>query len=237
MNVPHAPERLGVGLALAIAVSGFGSPTPTMQAPPPAWAGWARCEIQVQGTGYSEQQTHTWTMTGDAPSSEGAFRVYAGTWNVVGKGSLQRSQGSQSLVAEWAINATRPAPLAVFVRASDGRMFIQARHAQLRQAGAIAGYQQQIIDGKPQSPGKIGAEAFEWAFPVIDAAATSTTVNGSSTPAVNGSVGYMQQGGARGSASCTWQFGQGAAAPAPPPQLEAVSIPVPGTNGAGPRRR
>jgi hypothetical protein len=113
-------------------------------------------------------------------------------------------------------------------------MFIQARHAQLRSSGAVAGYQQQTIDGKPKPPTQLSAEAFEWSFPVIDGASTSTSLSGSSAPSVNGSVGYMQPAGSRGTASCTWQFGQGAAAPAPPPFLAAQAIPTPSSTAPTP---
>jgi hypothetical protein len=208
----------------------------SMQTPPTgAWAGWARCQVDVQGPGYTEHQTHTWTITGGTPTVEGAFRIYPGTWSVVGGGALQRAQGTQTLNAQWAINAPSiSAPIAAFVRASDGRLFIQARHAQLRSSGAVAGYQQQTIDGKPQPPGRISAEAFEWSFPVIDGASTSTSVSGSSAPGVNGSIGYMQPAGSRGTASCAWQFGQGAAAPAPPSILAAQAIPTPSSPGSSP---
>jgi hypothetical protein len=189
------------------------------QAPPVAWAGWARCQITVQGPGYTDQQTHTWTISGGAPTAQGAFQIYAATWSVVGRGSLSRTQGTQALKAEWATNApSTSAPIAVFVRASDHRMFIQSRHAQLRSAAAIQGYQQLTIAGKPQTPAKIAAEAFEWAFPVIAVSAPvapdkNATANGSSTSPTNGSVGPMQPAGSHGTASCTWQFGQGSAAP------------------------
>src|SRR5205823_3085072 len=73
-----------------------------------------------------------------------------------------------------------------------------------------------------------------WAFPVIDGASTSTSVNGSSAPGVNGSVGYMQPAGSRGTASCAWQFGQGAAAPAPPSILAAQAIPIPSSTAQRP---
>jgi hypothetical protein len=200
-----------------------------------AWAGWARCQISVRGPGYTDQQTHTWTLTGGAPTVQGAFHVYAGTWAVVGGGSLSRSQGTQTLRAQWATNTPAvSAPIAVFVRASDNRMFIQARHAQLRSAAAIQGFQQVTINGVPQAPGRISGEAFEWAFPVIAVSApvapdTNATATGSSTPLVNGSVGPMQPAGSQGTASCTWQFGQGSAAPAPPPTLMAQAIPTPGS--------
>jgi hypothetical protein len=199
------------------------------------WTGWARCEVTVRGTGYSDQQTHTWTLGSGTPTVEGAFRVYPATWTVVGSGSLQRSQGSQSLSVRWATNGTSAsAPLAVFVRASDGRMFIQARHAQLRAAGAIQGYQQQTIDGKALTPGGVSAEAFEWSFPQIEVPPNSNSASGSTTVPVNGSVGLMQPGGSQATASCTWQFGQGPAAPAPPPVLMGQTPPVPPAPGSAP---
>src|SRR5690242_15433980 len=133
------------------------------------WSGWARCEINVNGQGYSDQQTHTWIITGSKSTVSGAFRVYPATWSVIGGGSLQQTKGNQTLMAQWSTTAQNiSAPLAVVVRASDKRMFIQARHAQLRARNAINGYQQLTTDGKPQTPGKIAAEAFEWAFPVVE---------------------------------------------------------------------
>jgi hypothetical protein len=36
----------------------------------------------VQGRGYTDQRTHTWAITRSAPTIEGAFRVYPGTWSV-----------------------------------------------------------------------------------------------------------------------------------------------------------
>ena len=223
-----------VTVAASLLLAQFSNGAFAQQAAPAAWSGWARCQITVQGPGYTDQQTHTWTIGGGAPTAQGAFQIYAGTWSVVGGGSLSRTQGTQTLMAQWATNGPNiSAPIAVFVRASDHRMFIQARHAQLRSAAAIQGYQQITIAGKPQTPGKIAAEAFEWAFPVIAVSAPvppdrNATATGSSNPPVSGSVGPMQPAGSQGTASCTWQFGQGSAAPAPPPTLTAQAIPTPG---------
>jgi len=221
-------------LAASVALAQFSGAALAQQGTSAAWAGWARCQINVQGPGYTDQQTHTWTISGGAPTTQGAFQVYAATWSVVGGGSFSRTQGNQTLTAQWATNAPSiSAPLAVFVRASDHRMFIQSRHAQLRSTGAVQGYQQVTIAGKPQTPGKIGAEAFEWGFPVIAVSApvppdTHATAVGSNTSSTNGSVGMMQPAGSQGTASCTWQFGQGSAAPAPPPPLTAQAVPTPG---------
>ncbi len=198
----------------------------------PSWSGWARCQISVSGQGYTDQQTHTWMLNGGTPTVTGAFRVYPATWSVVGGGSLQRTQGNQTLTAQWATTAENlSAPLAVFVRASDGRMFIQARHAQVRSPRSVNGYQQLTIDGKPQFPGNIAAEAFEWSFPVVEVSrpkpGANATANGSSTPLVNGKVGIMQPAGTQATASCNWQFGEGTATPAAPPTVAAQSIPTP----------
>ena len=225
-------RKLIVAFVACLALAQF--PTEVLAQQGAAWAGWARCEVRVQGPGYNDHQTHTWTITSGAPVVQGAFQVYSGTWAVVGGGSLSRSQGTQTLMAQWAINGPGvSAPIAVFVRASDNRMFIQARHAQLRSNSAIQGYQQVTMAGRPQTPGKIDSAAFEWAFPVITVAPVApernATAAGSNTSPVTGSVGLMQPGGSQGTASCTWQFGQGAAAPAPPPTLPAQAIPTPGS--------
>ena len=156
-------------------------------APQAPWGGWARCEINVSGQGYSDRQTHTWTISSSTSTVSGAFRVYPATWSVAGSGSVQRSQGNQSSMAQWATSAQNlSAPLAVFVRASDGRMFIQARHTQGRAARSVNGYQQVTIDGIAQKPATISAEAFEWAFPVVEVSRPKpgdpATANGSSTP-------------------------------------------------------
>jgi hypothetical protein len=215
---------------LALPLASPASAQATSQATSPlGWSGWARCEVNVQGRGYTDQQTHTWVMGAGTPTVQGAFYVYPATWSVAGGGGLQKSQGSQSLAAQWATNvASMSAPIAVFVRASDGRMLIQSRHAQLRGRDAIQGYQQQTIAGKAQRPTAISLEAFDWAFPLITVPPRATSVSSSQSQATTGSVGVMQPAGSQGTASCTWQFGQGSAAPAPPPEVIARAVPTAG---------
>jgi len=225
---------LQIRFRLVLSLALLALPAIAAHAQAPQWAGWARCQVTITGPGYNDTQTHTWTITGGAPTAEGAFTVYGGTWSVVGGGSLQRTQGNQSLLAQWARTVSGvSAPIAVFVRPSDRRMFIQARHAQLRAAGSVNGFQQVTIDGTPQPPGTIAGEAFEWAFPAIEVTATPTslTASGTSAPPVTGSVGLMQPAGSQGTASCSWQFAEGAPAPAPPPTLVAQAIPTPPVPG------
>ena len=201
------------------------------------WSGWAQCDVTVRGPGgYSDQQTHTWIMSGGAPAVQGAFRIYPATWSAAGGGGFSRAQGTQTLDAQWATTVqSMSGPIAVYVRASDGRMLIESRHTQLRAPRAIQGYQQLTVDGKAKPPATIASEAFEWAFPPIQISRTSgptpgttiLTANGSSTRATTGSVGFMQPAGSQGTAACTWQFGQGANAPAPPPAVAARAVPMP----------
>lgn len=210
------------------------------QSPSDSWSGWVRCQVDVRGPGYSDQQTHTWTMDKGAPVVQGAFHIYPGTWSVVGEGSLTRTQGSQTLQARWATNGPEiSAPFAVFVRASDNRMFIRAWHAQLRNASAIQGYQQLSVSGVPTPETRIHSPAYEWGFPMIPISApvppsTQATASGSSTTPAFGSVGLMQPGGSAVTASCTWQFGEGSAAPAPPAALAARPVPSPGSLASNP---
>src|SRR4051812_13396129 len=194
----------------------------------PPWSGWAQCRLDTHGQGYSSQQTHTWTITGGVPTVQGAMRLYPATWTVSGSGSLERTQGSQTLTAQWTIRGQAAAPITVLVRASDGRRLIQAGHAQLRQAGGITGSQVQSIDGKRRPPVSIGAEAFEWTFPPISDGPSNRHISGASTTTPRGSVGYMQPGTARTTATCSWDFAQGgAAAPVPPVSATTVTQPVP----------
>jgi hypothetical protein len=198
-----------------------------------AWNGWAQCVINTQGPGYSNQQTQTWNTTGGAPTAQGAFRMHPATWSVSGAGSLQRTQGSQSLDAQWMTSVpSASGTISVLVRASDGRRLIRAGHAQLRQPGGVTGTQTQTVSGKASTMA-IAAEAFEWAFPAIEDASSSSRIQGSATSDVAGSFGYMQPAGARTTASCSWDFAQGAA-PSPVPQVIAMTPPGSSAPGATP---
>jgi hypothetical protein len=170
------------------------------------WSGQAQCKITVQGPGYTHQETHTWTLSGGAPTVQGAMRIFSGTWSVSGQGSLTRAQGSQVLNAQWTTKGSASAPTAVFVRASDGRLIIKSWHAQLRQAGGVSGAQQVTINGIAQPQVPISLEAFEWAFPTVDTVKTNSTLSGSKSMATTGAVGPMQPGGSKGTAACNWNF-------------------------------
>jgi len=179
------------------------------------WSGSAKCQITVHGPGYSHRETHTWTLAGGSPTIRGAMRIYSGTWTVTGGGSLTRTQGAQTLTAQWTTNASLSnAPIAIFVRASDGRLIIKSWHSQLRVPRGVTGVQQVTINSVAQTPGAISVEAFEWQFPAVDDVSTSKNLSRSSTAATNGAVGPMQPGGSQGTAACSWRFAYGPSSPA-----------------------
>src|SRR5262245_64224483 len=37
----------------------------------PGWTGWARCDLLIQGPGYVNRETHTWTVNGLTPTTYG----------------------------------------------------------------------------------------------------------------------------------------------------------------------
>jgi hypothetical protein len=195
---------------LAVALLGSAS-LGLAQAPPAAnWRGWATCDVTVTGPGYRDQQTHKWRTTGGAPKKSGAFDIYPGTWSVTGGGNLERTQGSQTLRAEWKRTvADRPAPISVVVRASDGAILIGASHAQLRAKNGVTGMQEVRVDGKVTSHVPIGLEAFEYAFPSSQAAAKSPHVTGDRSESPVGSFGPLQPAGSKVEVRCLWDFQRG----------------------------
>ena len=174
------------------------------------WTGSARCQLDIRGPGYTDQQIHTWTLMGGTPTIQGAFRVYEGSWSVTGGGSWQRTYGTQITNSRWTTNVPGVrAPIAVLARASDGAVVIQAYHGQLAGRGAITGAQQVVVDGRSLPPTQIVADAFEWTFPSVTGTPASTTLTGSSAPAASGSLGYLQPAGSSVTAACSWNFATG----------------------------
>ena len=205
--MPLSQLRTLTELFLALLLTVASTPSLSQSSLNHPWSGQAQCKVTVQGPGYSHQEIHTWTMSGGSPTLQGAIHVFPATWSVSGQGSLQRSQGAQTLDAQWTTNASLPnAPIALFIRASDGKLVLKSAHAQLRSKGGVSGTQKVTINGVPQTPGPISLEAFEWNFPGAEAASTSKTISGSSTNPTNGAVGPMQPGGSQGTATCTWNF-------------------------------
>ena len=199
-------------VAIALGTPAFAQSPPTDQL-----SGWAQCVLNVRSPSYSDQQTHTWTLTGGPPTTVGAFQVYAATWSVAGAGSLQRTNGATTDSATWTTTVPpMSAPIQVRTRVSDGKLVINSAHSQLRLNGAAFGTEQLTTDGKTQSVPFV-APAYEWAVPLVEDVATATTISGSNSMNVSGAVGPRQGADAVVTALCSWSFGRGTTVAGPPP--------------------
>ncbi|NJO12225.1 MAG: hypothetical protein HC872_00735 [Gammaproteobacteria bacterium] len=193
------------------------------------WSGWARCEVNTQGPGYEQKDTHTWFVNGARGSTTATQGT--GSWQVVGKGNLSQGNPAQTAMrAAWAINGgSTPASDVRFgvVTVATGQVAIRRFHSQLGTQGAVVGYVQQIISNSPRTPTTISGTVWEWQFPTVQGSATGQTIAGTSSTTHPGiGWGYMQASGSTITSTCSWQFGNGYA-PSPPPAIALEPPPDP----------
>ena len=141
----------------------------------PLWQGWIQCQVTVQGAGYSNSQTHTWTITG-APTLVGSIAEYPVTWTVAGAGTYRTMNLDQTIAAQWSTNGSLPSPrIGIFIRASDERLVALFRSAQLNVPSGTTGTQQVSAAGSQPQTRSINLAIYEWRpLPVMEDAATST---------------------------------------------------------------
>jgi hypothetical protein len=185
------------------------------------WNGWARCVIDIQGTGYTNYETQTWLVSHATATTPGPA-----DWSVSGNGRHDvGNPAQQSEHAEWAINAN----------VSGGRLLavvynnvvtIRPTHAQLRQTNGITGYAQLTISNSPRTPTTIASTAYEYAFPLVQGPATNQTLTGSSVITPTAPWGIRQPYGSAMKVSCQWSFADGMIPP-PPPPVPATPPPTP----------
>ena len=200
-----AAREFALVALLCVGVAG-----PVLSQAPPIWSGQAQCQLNIQGSDYAHQEVQTWTITGASTSVPGTMPVYPGTWSVAAQGAMQRSLGPQSLAAQWTTKVPETsAPIAVFVRASDNRLIVKLWHSQLRAPGAITGVRQVVSASVPSTQTSIGLAAFEWPFPVIEDVSNSSSISGSGTIVISGTLMPMQAATVNGTATCKWQFHKG----------------------------
>jgi hypothetical protein len=234
-------RRHAVFMALAFVFLWL-APRPAFAQPAPAtaWTGFAACQIDVDGgEHYNDNQLHTWRIkSGVPPVREGAFAVHEATWSVTGKGykavggyvslGVGPLGGATVNRSTWTHSVRDvKAPIAVFVRASDQRLSIVARHAQLNVPKGATGEETYTwVNGHPfckgagdlfcnaaygagkaKSPQAISFTVHEYQFPRIEDAIGNTHPTGWTTPMpVSGSVFPLQPPTAKAQATCTWDF-------------------------------
>jgi hypothetical protein len=199
------------------------------------WSGQAICQLNLQQDGYTHQETQTWTITGTGPRTDSNIPVYDATWSFSGKGAAQRTRGLQTVTAAWTrAGAPVNAPLAILVRASDGRLLIKSSHSQLRAAGATIGLQSAVTAGTQPSQTAIISDVYEWPFPVIEVAGNSVDVTGTGTIVVTGGMLPLQVASTNGTATCQWHFARGGGPPARVMNTPDVAVLNSGLAAVGP---
>jgi hypothetical protein len=124
------------------------------------WSGQVECKVHSGGAA-ARTETQTWTLTGGAPTQQGAFTMYPATWSATGKGD--------GLRGAWTLDApAQPTVITVFVRASDQRLIFKQGAAPASVNGAL----------KTAKAG-IPLSANEWNFGSLEAEASATRVSGS----------------------------------------------------------
>ena len=176
------------------------------------WSGTAQCTVTEQDQSYQRQEVQTWTLTGAAPSQQGAMQIYPATWTDTGTGQLQRVQGTQTNNTGWQTNAQGPASIVFFVRASDNRLIISTRHARQSVYGGISATRQITVNGAAQSSTPFTQSVFEWVFPRIEADPGTNSVDGSAqSPSEALPADLLHRfGGSAPLAVCQWHFAKGA---------------------------
>ena len=182
------------------------------QRPSPAegpWSGQAQCVVVGKWTDYLDEQTHTWRLTGEAPTPPawGSAQVYytwPAVWSVQGSG--RKTFPAREPVAigrEQSERWTIASDMNISLRTTDlgtGRVRIGAEGQRGAPLGAMRVTE---VSGRTRD-----ASVQPWSFPAIEDSAATTTISGTSvkTYPEGFGVGWAQPPKAVTTATCTWSF-------------------------------
>jgi hypothetical protein len=189
--------RAGTGVAAAILV-GVSANVTLAQTPADGWSGQVQCVINVRASGYEDDQTHTWTLTGAAvPRND--FRDYPAVWTVIGT-------GKRAPAGTWTRKGSSMSgsiTLYVPVGTNTIRVVLGARWQ--KAAGGIQGTTAAV---------PFTGDADEWRFQYFDTpdATTRTSLSGSRTQTRTDLVGWLQPANATVTETCSWNFEKGSRA-------------------------
>jgi hypothetical protein len=192
------------------------------------WSGQAQCVVVGKTADYLDEQTHTWRLTGDAPTPapRGSAQVYyswPAVWSVEGGG--RKTIASPTSVAtaraeRWTIASEMPATLRVTEIA--GRPMRVRIGADGQRGAPLGSIRVTEVSGRTRD-----ASVQPWTFPAIEDDAANDTVSGTSTRtyAEGFGVGWAQPPKAVTTATCTWSFtrgGVGQSRAKPPAQISVA---------------
>ena len=177
------------------------------------WSGQAECVVVDKSADYLDEQTHTWRLTGAAPTAApaGSSQVYytwPATWRVQGSGrkafqsSIPAAGREQS--ERWTIANEMTATLRITeLPGSTVRLRIGADGQRGAPPGSIRVTE---VSGRTRD-----GSVQPWPFPPIEDDATKSTISGSSTRTYPEGVGngWSRPPKAITTATCTWSFTRG----------------------------
>jgi hypothetical protein len=172
------------------------------------WSGQAQCVVVAKSADYQDEQTHTWTLTGAAPTPPppGTAQVYytwPATWVVRG-GGLKTIPTARDSQERWTIASEMNATLRFTeIAGQPVRLRIGADGQRGAPLGSIRVTE---VSGRTRD-----ASVQPWPFPAIEDNATNTTISGTSTrtfPEGFG-VGWGQPPKVITTATCMWSFTRG----------------------------
>ena len=162
------------------------------------WSGQAQCVIVADAADYHDEQTHTWTLTGAAPTPAptGSAQVYytwPATWRVQGSGRKGAERWTISSEMNMSLRMTE-------IAAASQRLRIGAEGQRGAPLGSI---RVTDVSGRTRD-----ASVQPWPFPAIEDNVTGTTISGTSarTYPEGFGVGWGQPPKVITTASCTWSF-------------------------------
>ena len=170
------------------------------QTPADGWSGQVQCVLSVRApaSGYQDDQTQTWTVTGTAiPRND--FRDYPATWTVTGTGSRAPSDS-------WTrTGSDSTGSITLFVPVGTNNIRVAPGQRVLKTVGGIRA----TVASVP-----VTGDADEWRFQYFDTpgATTQTTFSGSRTQMRTDLVGFRQPAGASVTETCSWSFAKGSLA-------------------------
>jgi hypothetical protein len=186
------------------------------QRPSPAegpWSGQAQCVVVGKWTDYHDEQTHTWRLTGEAPTPapRGSAQTYfswPAVWSVQGSGRKtwpSREPGGREQSERWTIahNEMKMFLRITEVGAGTGRLRIGTEGQRGAPLGSLRVTE---VSGRTRD-----ASVQQWAFPAIEDSAANMTISGTSTKTYpeGFGVGPGQPPKAITTATCTWNFTRG----------------------------
>lgn len=177
---------------------------PGMLAIPAPPANGGQCVITVTATDYRHMEIQRWEVTG-APTASGANKLYPVRWSTSGSGITRSAMGSQVRDASWKVAAGADVQFLSQVIPNGNRLVHQTT-AGVRIQNGLTGTQQLTVNGVPQTPGPMVAEAFEFGYPTLVAPAIQPQIiETKQFPNVTG-VGFQAPGGASRMVDCSWRF-------------------------------